>query len=300
MESINSYSSRNETCNSSKLSEINNILEITKRDSRKLKKAKKTLQSLLNTKQYKEFQKTIWVSSWNCDWKLWKSTLDQLISYILWADDKKWWIIDEIVDYLYDTFNSGEKEKKNNWIDDNHWTQWVIKTSEYRDPFSNDFFWTDISFIESCPRIQNKETESYRCSMTARINWSYFGLNLPKWNAYVAWMRPWLWCIQTLPRNKVNEKPLKSWPKITIKDWNTVDTDANFADFFADSQTIYGHRAVAFKSGWGQRYVLDPYIKIWWKLTQEPVKLETYLKYKKILKVNFYRSYWYSSLRKAS
>ena len=34
----------------------------------------------------------------------------------------------------------------------------------------NNFFGRDISFIQSYPRMQNKETESYRCSMTARIN----------------------------------------------------------------------------------------------------------------------------------
>lgn len=295
MEKIITHNTIDNSCNS-KLSEINDILSITERDSKRLKMEKTNLQYLLHSKKYKEFQKKIWMNDKDCDWKIWQKTLDQLISYVLWVDEKKWWVTKTIWEYIRSVFSFKPKKEENTseskssgWNIEihNNWQQGV-------------FLWTHISFIESCSRIKNDETDSYRCSMTARINWSHFWLSLPRWNAYVAWTIPGLWMIQSLPVGKSNEKPLKSWPAITSFERNAADPSANFADFFADSKTTYWHRAVAFKDGCWQRYVLDPYIKIWWKLTQQPIKLETYLKYKKVLKVNFYRSHWYSSFRKAS
>lgn len=288
MERIDSYSSWNETSNSSKLSEIYYVLEVTEWDSKIVKVTKKNLQSLLYAKKYKEFQKKIWMNIKDCDWKLGEKTFDQLTSYILWVYDKKLWVMEEIESTLYRLFKFWRKDK-NKDMDD----KLVLEQSNDNCVQKNNFFGRDISFIQSYPRMQNKETESYRCSMTARINWLNFWLNLPKWNAYVAWTIPGSWSIQTLPRDKVNERPKKTWAKITMNDWKTVDDYANFADFFVDSKTDYWHRAIAFKDDLGQRYVLDPYIKVEWKLSQKPIKLESYLNNKKILKVNFYHSEWY-------
>lgn len=69
----------NETNKNSKLSEIKWLLE---QDSWIWIYKKLKLQRLLYAKKYIEFQQEIWMEKDECDWKLWKSTLETLKVYL--------------------------------------------------------------------------------------------------------------------------------------------------------------------------------------------------------------------------
>lgn len=164
--------------------------------------------------------------------------------------------------------------------------------TETVETWKSSFRGTDVKNIKSEPFQKNRKTWVTRCSKTARDNWLNFWLNLPNWNAYDAWKEPWKDSIQTIPANKKDKKPQKSWEWINfttftwIKEWN-------YADIFTDSKSNYWHRAAAFKDDNWKRYVLDPYTRVNWKLDDTPKELDEYLKWKKIVKAHIYKSTWY-------
>jgi len=165
-------------------------------------------------------------------------------------------------------------------------------TPESVETWNHMFCGTNVENIKSEPFEKNSETWVTWCSKTARCNWYNFGISLPAWNAYDAWKFPWQDSLQTLPKDKFNKAPQKSREWIedsmfkNIKQWN-------YADIYTDAKSNYGHRAAAFKDDSWQRYVLDPYTRVNWKLDTSPKKLEDYLKVKKIVKAHFYQSNWY-------
>lgn len=154
------------------------------------------------------------------------------------------------------------------------------------------FCWTSVTSIQSEPFQRNGKTWVTRCSKTARFNWHNFGLNLPSWNAYVAGKNPWNDCIQTIPADRKNEQPQKSWEWISASDFKSIPK-WNYADIYVESKSNYGHRAAAFKDDSWQWYVLDPYTRVNWKLDNTPKKLEDYLNARKIVKTHIYESKWY-------
>lgn len=292
----------NDIVKSSKLWEILDLLEVSEWDSMKTKIIKKNLQQLLYTKQFQKFQEKIWISPNLCDWVLWQKTLDHLVSYIVWIDDYAEWIWKETAKYLFNTLSwspkwepdfikkAKEEYKKQKELKNQTTNNDFLKTTND----SQTFWWLNLFEIISYPTIKSEKTQSYCCSKTARINWEKFWLKLPRWDAYVAWKFPSSSTISTLPKNKINETPLSGWHWLTADNFNQIENGANFADIFASSGTDYGHRAVAFRTSLGKRFVLDPYIKINWKLSNLPIPLEKYiLKWRKIVKAHFYHSDWY-------
>ena len=158
------------------------------------------------------------------------------------------------------------------------------------------FCGVNIDDIKSEPFQKNSTTWVTWCSKTARSNWNNFGLDLPSWNAYDAWMLPWKDSIETIPKDKINERPNKWWEWIKISLFKSI-SKWNYADIYVGSSSNYGHRASAFKDDSWQRYVLDPYIRVNWKLDNSPKKLEDYLAVKKIVKAHIYQSKWYKKVK---
>ena len=148
--------------------------------------------------------------------------------------------------------------------------------------------------IQSYPYYKNRRTWWTWCSATAQMNWKNFGIDLPKWDAYNAWIKPWKRCICSIPENKKNKKPSKNRPSLKVQEFKSVQQSANFADIYVESKSNYGHRAVAFRDSTWQWYVLDPYIRVNWKLDNSPKKIEDYILSRKIVKSHFYKSNWYS------
>jgi len=167
-------------------------------------------------------------------------------------------------------------------------------TSESAEISNHTFCWTSVDKIKSEPFEKSSETWVTRCSRTARCNWRNFGISLPSWNAYDAWKFPWQDSLQTIPKDKINKRPESTWKWIEITAFKSV-TEWNYADIYTDaSATKYGHRAAVFRDDRWQRYVLDPYTRVNWRLDNSPKKLEDYLKVKKIVKAHFYNSTWYT------
>lgn len=168
--------------------------------------------------------------------------------------------------------------------------------SESIETWNHTFCGISLSNIKSEPFQRNSKTWVTWCSKTARDNWKNFWLDLPSWNAYDAWMLPWKDSIETIPKDKINERPNKWWEWIKISLFKSI-SKWNYADIYVGSSSNYGHRASAFKDDSWQRYVLDPYIRVNWKLDNSPKKLEDYLAVKKIVKAHIYQSKWYKKVK---
>lgn len=169
-------------------------------------------------------------------------------------------------------------------------------TSESTETWNHTFCGTSVNNIKSEPFQKNSETWVTWCSKTARFNWYNFGLNLPSWNAYDAWRLPWKDSIQTIPSNKINERPqrFRKWIQSSTFKWISK---WNYADIYVESKSSYGHRAAAFKDDSWQRYVLDPYSRVNWKLDNSPKKLEDYMRFRRIVKAHIYKSKWYKKVK---
>lgn len=157
---------------------------------------------------------------------------------------------------------------------------------------SRTFCWINVSNIKSEPFERNSRTWVTWCSKTARNNWKNFWIILPSWNAYDAGTLPWRDSIQTIPTEKINQRPNKKWKWISNSTFKGLK-HGNYADIYVSSKSNYGHRAAAFKDNIWQWYVLDPYTRVNWKLDNSPKKLEDYLTQRKILKAHIYESKWY-------
>jgi hypothetical protein len=171
------------------------------------------------------------------------------------------------------------------------WTS-METASESSEVSTHTFCWTSVTNIQSEPFEKNSRTWVTWCSKTAHNNWKNFWIILPSGNAYDAWERPWKDSIQTIPANKTDKRPQKSWEWISISTFKGIKK-GNYADIYVSSKSNYGHRATAFKDDSGQWYVLDPYTRINWKLDNTPKKLEDYLNARKIVKTHIYESKWY-------
>ena len=153
----------------------------------------------------------------------------------------------------------------------------------------NTSWWVDVSEIKSLPFYKNTGTGVTWCSATARLNWSNFGLQLPRGNAFDAWAKTLDTTIRTIPEEKKNERPRSFWQWQSIDSFN-IGEDVNFADIYLSSSSKYGHRAVAFRDLSWDWYVLDPYTKVNWILDDRPKKMSDYMKVRKVVKANFYKS----------
>ena len=165
-------------------------------------------------------------------------------------------------------------------------------TSESTETWKHVFCWTNVGNIKSEPYEKNSQTWVTWCSKTARNNWKNFWIILPSWNAYDAWKLPWRDCIKSIPEDKKEKQPQKSWKWIELSKIKSIN-EWNYADIYTDSKSNYWHRAAAFKDDSWQWYVLDPYTRVNWKLDSSPKKLEDYLKVRKIIKAHIYESKWY-------
>lgn len=165
-------------------------------------------------------------------------------------------------------------------------------TSESIELGNRMFCGTSVSRIKSAPFQKNSKTWVTWCSKTARNNWKNFWIILPSWDAYSAWKLPWKDCVKSIPENRKNEQPQKSWEWIDISKFKSI-SKWNYADIYTGSKSNYGHRAAAFKDDSWQWYVLDPYTRVNWRLDNSPKKLEDYLSVKKIVKAHIYESRWY-------
>lgn len=174
------------------------------------------------------------------------------------------------------------------------WTS-TETTAESIEMSARTFCWTKITGIKSRPyheTYNNKGKKVTRCSQTARYNWYHFWISLPRWDAYDAWKNPWQDSIQTIPKDKTDKRPKESWKWIDISEFKSINT-WNYADIYTYSKSEYGHRASAFRDDNWQWFVLDPYIRVNWKLDTSPKKLEDYLSVIKIVKAHIYESKWY-------
>ena len=177
----------------------------------------------------------------------------------------------------------------------------------------------NINEILSSPAQISKEWCTM-CALTARMNWLEFHVFLPIWNAFAALEHPAEWCIWTLPKWKENKLPDNSWSWIEIKDlmkaWEKVGADiADIAitekiisktkrqtstnliwDLAVESKSpnwkIYGHRAIACNVNWNW-FVLDPYFNGIEESVEKWIPLDEYMRRKKVIKCNFYKSDWY-------
>ena len=166
-------------------------------------------------------------------------------------------------------------------------------TSESIETWNHTFCGSSVNNIESEPFQRNSKTWVTWCSKTAYDNWKNFGLRLPSWNAYDAGKKPWVDCIQTIPANRRNDQPQKSWGWINASAFRSIGK-WNYADIYVESKSNYGHRATAFKDDSWQWYVLDPYTRVNWRLDNSPKKLENYSNTRKIVKAHIYESKWYA------
>ena len=187
-----------------------------------------------------------------------------------------------------------EDLKRGEVVEDTSTDTWQNMQVETIDLQNSYFCWVSVWEIQSYPFYRNSQSWVTRCSRTARMNGQNFGLNLPKWDAYNAWEKPWENSINSLPKNKKEKKPSKNWSPLNIWEFNSIWNDINFADIYTESKSNYWHRAVAFRDNTWQRYVLDPYTRVNGVLNSTPKKLQDYMKNKKIVKAHFYKSNWYS------
>ena len=166
--------------------------------------------------------------------------------------------------------------------------------SESSEKISHTFCGIDIKNIKSEPFQKDSATGVTWCSKTAIYNWRNFNVNLPCGNAYDAGNKPWKDCLTTIPSDKQDERPQNKRKWITADKFESV-WKWNYADIYTNSKSDYGHRASAFKDDKWERYVLDPYTRVNWKLDNSPKKLSDYLSVKKIVKAHIYESSWYKS-----
>jgi len=284
----------------SKIWEIKKILGHTEWDSFWINVIKSNLLQLLKNWEYITFQKKIGMPEKLCDGLLWTTSLNYLIKYIVWIEDKWGNIVGETMKYIWNILKYGKTVKDNDIESWNEQSDVYIanlqdKESKKKDSNSIHMFWdTPIWEIFSHPILKDDETESFCCSKTARLNGLHFWISLPRWNAYTAWILPTSWIIETIPKEKSWEKPNINWWTITEWEFDLVDYSANFADVYAESSNFYWHRAIAIRDSQWKRYVLDPYIRINWKKTLKPIKLNDYItKWRRIIKAHFYHSSWY-------
>ena len=165
-------------------------------------------------------------------------------------------------------------------------------TSESIDLSTRQFCWTSVSRIKSEPFEKNSKTWVTWCSKTAYNNWYNFGLRLPSWDAYNAGKKPWVDCIETIPANRKNDQPKKSWEWIDTSAFRSL-SKWNYAEIYVESKSDFGHRATAFKDDSWKWYVLDPNTRVNWRLDNTPKKLEDYSNTRKIVKAHIYESRWY-------
>jgi len=283
----------------SKLWEIKKILEVTEWDSFWVKVVKRNLSQLIRNWEYQEFQRKIGIAERECDGMLWETALNYLTRYIVWFEESRDSIVWETVKYIWNLFKfwrSKSKEEDYQWIQETAGENNRKDTSWRERANVVSMFWmVPTKDIVSCPRVKSEETQSYCCSKTARLNAEKFWITLPRGDAYTAWITPTRGVIETLPKEKSWKKPSASWSALNEWEFDLVSRSANFADFYAESSTPYGHRAIAIRDLRGEWYVLDPYIKINGKTSMKPIKLGVYMKkWRKIIKAHFYHSNWYS------
>ena len=171
-------------------------------------------------------------------------------------------------------------------------TTHIETSSESSEASAHTFCWTSVSNIKSEPFERNSRTWVTWCSKTARNNWKNFWIVLPAWDAYKAGTKPWKDSIQTIPIDKINEKPEKKRKWIETSAFKSI-AKWNYADLYVESKSSYGHRAAAFRDNSWQWYVLDPYVRVNNKLDTSPKKLEDYMQARKIVKAHIYESKWY-------
>ena len=303
----------------SKLREINTILEPTDWDKFWVKIAKKNISQLLIDRKYSLFQEKIGMPHKLCDGLLWQKTLDYLIRYIIEVEDEAEDSIWETIRHIGEIFKfwkTTHHTESNNLLTETPKDSTTKKitpespkintikkatpkpskiTSENTNTITIPMFWTTpLSKIKSYPVVKSEESESYCCSKTARLNGLSFWVQLPRGNAYTAWIFPTTWSIGTIPKEKARQRPEKTWDAIEEEKFNSISNKANFADIYAWSSTTYGHRAIAIRDSQWKRYLLDPYIKIDGKTRLTPIKLGDYIKkWRKIVKAHFYHSNWY-------
>jgi len=195
----------------------------------------------------------------------------------------------------FEDFKEFLKELKR-WNDtsDSTSTSDTKSASEFNENISHTFCGIDINNIKSEPFQKDSTTGVTWCSKTAIYNWKNFNVDLPCGNAYDAGKKPWKDCLTTIPSDKQDERPQNK------REWLTADKFKsiwkwNYADIYTNSKSNYGHRASAFKDDKWERYVLDPYTRVNWKLDNSPKKLNDYLSVRKIVKANIYESSWYKS-----
>ncbi len=196
---------------------------------------------------------------------------------------------------------------------------YLIIMESYNNVNQNEWSFKDIvNELLSSP-AQIDDSWCTMCALTCRINGRVFRVYLPKWDAFSALEHPTEKCIWTLPKWKEHELPNNEWWGITLNDFlNMVaEIDPDIADMAisekrywklqehtsmqliwdlavqTDSENwrIFGHRVLAFNL-WSKWYVYDPYFKRAWKPSRYWIPLEEYMKTKKILKCNFYKSEW--------
>ena len=284
----------------SKIWEIKKILGRTEWDSFWVSVIKSNLLQLLRNWEYTMFQKKIGMPGKLCDGLLWTTSLNYLIKYIVWIEDNWGNIVGETMKYIRNILKYGKTVKDRDikpWDKQSnvHFANLQDKKSEEKDSNSIPMFWnTPIWEIISHPVLKDEETEGFCCSKTARLNGLHFWISLPRWNAYTAWILPTSWIIETIPKEKSWKRPNKNWLAITEGEFDLVNDTANFADIYAESSNFYWHRAIAIRDSQWKRYVLDPYIRINWKKTLKPIKLNDYItKWRRVIKAHFYYSSWY-------
>lgn len=175
------------------------------------------------------------------------------------------------------------------WTDTSTNNTSIDTTLESSEAWSRTFCGINVNMIRSEPFEKNSQTWVTWCSKTARNNWKNFWIILPSWNAYDAWKLPWGDCIKSIPEDKKDKQPQKSWKWIDISRFTSL-SKWNYADIYTDSKSSYWHRAAAFKDDSWQWYVLDPYTRVNWRLDSYPKKLEDYLSVRKIIKAHIYES----------
>ncbi len=305
--SIHKEDSRNLESPMSKLWEIKTILEPTSWDKILVKVVKKKLLQLLIDKKYTLFQEKIGMPHQLCDGFLWETSFNYLIRYIVSVEDDVENSVGRTIKYIWDIFNFWKSRRYNldtelpiyqpTSTGTTKTNSTKANTKNAKNLSATPMFWTTpLSKIQSYPIFKSEESESYCCSKTARLNGLRFWVHLPKGNAYNAWIIPTTWIITTIPKEKAWKKPDKSWTAIWEEKFNSVSNSANFADIYASSSTIYGHRAIAIRDSKWNWYLLDPYIKIDGKTRLTPIKLWEYIKkWREILKAHFYHSNGYMS-----
>lgn len=137
---------------------------------------------------------------------------------------------------------------------------------------------------------EKSEKGTTLCAKTARLNAQHFWLNLPAgdaWDIAQTVPKDIKEYKATLPVDKKELRPHKSWSALTIDDFNAME-GVNVADIYPNSKSQYGHRALAFRDEHGEWMVLDPYVKVNGEKDTQPKRLEDYMKTTKVFKWHFF------------